>query len=175
MILGYKFYRNNLITMAILSIACIGMFWDYFTGRGHPDTEPGALILIAAIIIVGNGWLFIAMRRAKRREQAVVSPEAPDVSARVLQKKPEPTPEEAIRKRKNMRRFMSGWCVAGGLLFVIFGREWLVNGLPVPWVGFALILLGILGFAGVNVFYGGPLDLRLDRPQPPQHQATDTK
>ena len=67
--LGYKYYRNSLIKLIILSVACIGIFWDYFTGRGHPDTEPGALILIAVIMVVGNVWLFIAMRRAKRREQ----------------------------------------------------------------------------------------------------------
>src|SRR5436190_24026483 len=102
------------------------------------------------------------MRRAKRREQA-------------SQGNKQPTPEEAIRKRKGMRRFMSFWCMAGGLLFVIFGREWLVNGLPVHWVGFALILLGILGLAGVNVFYGGPLDLRLDKPQPSRDQPTESK
>src|SRR6186997_1801789 len=105
--LGYKFYRNNLIKVAILSIACIGIFWDYFTGRRHPAPEPGALIPIAAFIIVGNGWLFIAMRRAKRREQAEISDAAQDVASRVVRNKPQPTPEEAIRKRKGMRRFMS--------------------------------------------------------------------
>ena len=169
--LGYTFYRNKLIQVAILSIACIGIFWDYFTGSGRPDTQSGVLILIAALIIVGNGGLFIAMRRAKRREQAEIS----DVASPVVRNKPQPTPEESIRKRKGMRRFMSFWSIGGGLLFVIFGREWLVNGLPVHWVGLALILLGILGLAGVNVFYGGPLDLRLDNPPPPHQQSTDTK
>jgi hypothetical protein len=89
--------------------------------------------------------------------------------------KPQPTPEEAIRKRKGMRRFMSCWCIGGGLLFVIFGREWLVNGLPVHWVGYILIVTGILGLAGINVFYGGPLDFRRDRPQPPHQQPTERK
>ncbi len=68
--LGYRYYRNNFIKLAILSVASFGIFWDYFTGRGHPDTEPGALILIAVLIVAGNVGLFIAMRRAKRREQA---------------------------------------------------------------------------------------------------------
>lgn len=89
--------------------------------------------------------------------------------------KQQPTPEEAIRKRKGLRRFMSFWCIGGGLLFAIFGRAWLVNGLPVHWVGYVLNLMGILGLAGLNVFYGGPLDLRLDRPQPPPLQPTERK
>lgn len=71
--LGYKYYRNSFIKLAILSVACVGIFWDYFTGRGHPDTEPGALILIAVLVIAGNVGLFIAMRRAKRREQGQIA------------------------------------------------------------------------------------------------------
>lgn len=68
--LGFRYYRNNFIKLAILSGASFGIFWDYFTGRGHSDTEPGALILIAVLIVAGNVGLFIAMRRAKKREQA---------------------------------------------------------------------------------------------------------
>ena len=71
--LGYKYYRNNLIKLAILSVGCLGIFWDEFTGRGHPDSKPGALILIAVLIVVGNIGLFIAMRRAKRREQLEIA------------------------------------------------------------------------------------------------------
>jgi len=68
--LGYKYYRNNLIKLAILSVACLGIFWDHLRGKGNPKDEPGALILIAVIMVVGNVGLFVAMRRAKRREQA---------------------------------------------------------------------------------------------------------
>jgi len=66
--LGYKFYRNSLIKLVILSVACLFIFWEYLTGQAHPDTEPGALLLLAVLIVVGNTWLFIAMRRAKRHE-----------------------------------------------------------------------------------------------------------
>jgi hypothetical protein len=68
--LGYKFYRNNLIKLAILSVGCLGIFWDHLHGKGNPQDEPGALILIAVLIVVGNVGLLIAMLRAKRREQA---------------------------------------------------------------------------------------------------------
>jgi hypothetical protein len=83
-----------------------------------------------------------------------------------------PTSEEATRKRKMMRRVMTLWALGGGLIFILFGHRWLVNGLPLHWVGYVFLIVGILAIAGVNVFYGGPLDLRLDRPaprkQPPQ-------
>jgi hypothetical protein len=64
--LGYKYYRNNLIKLAILSVAIIPVFWAHLHGTG----KPGALILIAVLMVIGNVGLFIAMRRAKRREQA---------------------------------------------------------------------------------------------------------
>ncbi len=66
--LGYKYYRNRLIEVVILSVGCIGVFWDEFHGKGHPENEPDALILIAVLIVVGNTGLFIAMRRAKHSE-----------------------------------------------------------------------------------------------------------
>jgi hypothetical protein len=67
--LGYKYYRNNLIKLAILSVGCLGISWEHLRGKGNPQDESGALILIAVIMVVGNIGLFIAMRRAKRREQ----------------------------------------------------------------------------------------------------------
>ena len=63
-----KYYRNNLIKLGIMSIGGVGIFWDYFTGKGHPDTEPAALVLIALIMVAGNVGLFIAWTRAKLRE-----------------------------------------------------------------------------------------------------------
>ena len=73
MTIGYKYFRNNFIKLAILSVACLGMFWDHLRGKGNPKDEPAALILIAVLMVVGNVGLFIAMRRAKRREQAEIS------------------------------------------------------------------------------------------------------
>src|SRR5262245_49030400 len=79
------------------------------------------------------------------------------------QMKQPPPPEEAARKRRFGRKFMSCWAIGGGILFAVFGGGWLVNGIPVSWLGYVLVLIGVLGLLGVNVFYGGPLDLRLDR------------
>lgn len=70
--LGYKYYRNSLVKVAILSVVCIGIFWDHLRGKGNPQDEPEALILIAILMVAGNIGLFIAMRRAKRKEQAEI-------------------------------------------------------------------------------------------------------
>ena len=68
--LPYKYFRNNFIKLAILSVALIPVLWAHLQGTGNPKDEPRALILIAVLGVVGNAGLFIAMRRAKRREQA---------------------------------------------------------------------------------------------------------
>jgi hypothetical protein len=32
--LGYKYYGDNLIKLAILSVGCLGIFWDELRGKG---------------------------------------------------------------------------------------------------------------------------------------------
>ena len=39
--LGYKYYRNNLIKLAILSIGCLGIFWEHLRGKGTRKTNQG--------------------------------------------------------------------------------------------------------------------------------------
>jgi len=67
--LDYNYYRKNFIKSAILTVALLFYFWDKLHGRGNPNDEPGTLILIAVMMVAGNAGLFIAMRRAKRKEQ----------------------------------------------------------------------------------------------------------
>ncbi|MGD0261014.1 MAG: hypothetical protein ABSD29_14460 [Verrucomicrobiota bacterium] len=99
--LGYKYYRNNLITLAILSVACLGIFWDHLRGKGNPKDEPSALILIAVLMLAGNVGLFIAMRRAKKREdserlhQSTVS--SPEAGRPLL---PQPAPLSVVQRRR---------------------------------------------------------------------------
>ena len=68
--LGYKYFRNNLIKLMILSVPILYVLWEHLHGKGNPNDEPGALILIAVLMVVGNVGLFILMIRAKRKEQA---------------------------------------------------------------------------------------------------------
>jgi uncharacterized membrane protein len=68
--LGYKYFRNNLIKLMILSVPILYVLWEHLHGKGNPNDEPGALILLAVLIVVGNVGLFFLMIRAKRKEQA---------------------------------------------------------------------------------------------------------
>ena len=68
--LGYKYFRNNLIKLMILSVPILYVLIEHLHGKGNPNDEPAALILLAVLIVVGNVGLFILMIRAKRKEQA---------------------------------------------------------------------------------------------------------
>jgi hypothetical protein len=68
--LGYKYYRSNLIKLMIFSVVILFVFWEHLRGKGNPNDEPGALIFLGVLMVVGNVGLFILMRRAKRKEQA---------------------------------------------------------------------------------------------------------
>ena len=68
--LGYKYFRNNLIKLMILSVPILYVLWEHLHGNGNPNDEPGALILLAGLIVVGNVGLLILMIRAKHKEQA---------------------------------------------------------------------------------------------------------
>jgi hypothetical protein len=68
--LGYKYYRNNLIKLVLLSIPMCWYLWDKIHGRGNKNDEPIALIVVVGIMVAGIPVLFIAMRRAKRTEDS---------------------------------------------------------------------------------------------------------
>lgn len=50
-----------------------------------------------------------------------------------------------------------------GAFFVWIGLDgWTIKSLPAHYLGFIVIAIGIAGLLGLNIWYGGPLDLRLD-------------
>lgn len=79
---------------------------------------------------------------------------------------PPPEDAKARQQRQTMRVVMTWWAIIGGLLFIAFGRGYTLNLIPVPYLGGIFIAVGILAMCGVNVFWGGPLDKRHDRPRP---------
>ena len=66
MALSYRYYRNSLIKLALVSAASIGIFWDDFFGRSRYSVA--FLACLALTITAANAALFFAMRRAKRSE-----------------------------------------------------------------------------------------------------------
>jgi hypothetical protein len=40
--LGYKYFRNNLIKLMILSVPILFVLWEHLHGKGNPNDEPGA-------------------------------------------------------------------------------------------------------------------------------------
>ena len=50
-----------------------------------------------------------------------------------------PDEERARHQRKTMRIVMSFLAIIGGLVFVVFFREWNINGIYAPYLGYVLI------------------------------------
>lgn len=65
--LGYKYFRNNLIKLMILSVPVSYVLWAHLHGHGNPKDEPEVLIFFAVLMVVSNGGLFILMIRARRK------------------------------------------------------------------------------------------------------------
>jgi hypothetical protein len=164
--LSYRFYRHNLIKLSILSVPIAWILLEHLIGKGNTKDETGALILLAVLVIVGNVGLFIAMRRAKQKEIAAqMGSLTPISTAQPNTVESRFTFHAALEKRKKTRRFMLGWMFVVGWVLVVFCKSWRFEGMPAWCIGGFLIILGVLGLLGINVFYGGPLDLRLDRKQ----------
>ena len=73
--------------------------------------------------------------------------------------------------RGALRVLASLFAIGAGLVFVFCmpNYVWKVGGpgapgggLPVPYLGYFIAAIGVLGLCGVNVFIGGPLDKRHD-------------
>ena len=72
--------------------------------------------------------------------------------------------------------------IAAGLVCVLFMNGWVLTGrgmrsgpgIPMHWVGYAFIAYSALGFFGVNIFKGGPLDPARDPVEPDEEADDDT-
>jgi hypothetical protein len=61
---------------------------------------------------------------------------------------------------------MLAFLLVFGLWLVYLGFQgWVVSGgLPIQYIGYLLLVFWLAGLFGVNIWYGGPLDPRRDRP-----------
>lgn len=130
-------------------VLCLGA--DVLAGRGQPDYKWGLLFTIVAYpMIIGLMWWQQKLDRDAEVDHVVRSIVEPD---------------EYRVKRERYRRislFVVG-AIAAWLTFE--GQRGLdIGGVPAQYAGYGLFAFAMLGFAGVNVWRGGPLDPRNDPP-----------
>lgn len=139
-----------LILIVILSIS----LW---TGDAQPDYGWGLLFAIVVWpVLLGLMWW-----SERLNEQAAVEHVLESLTA----------PERLRQKRRWGRRAALAAVVgvAAGLLYA--GNQGLeVETLPAQYLGYFLFAFAALGVVGVNIWYGGPLDPRMDPPP-----ETDTR
>ena len=74
-------------------------------------------------------------------------------------------PEKLRRERRRNRAIAFAALLAAAWLLIHFGERGLqLEGLPAQYLGYFLLGGCLLGAAGVNIWYGGPLDPRGDPP-----------
>lgn len=72
-------------------------------------------------------------------------------------------PEQELARRVRWRGgFLVGLAVLGGAALYFGNQGWRIEGIPAQYVGYFLLGFTCLGLCGVNIWYGGPLDLRGD-------------
>ena len=156
--MGYRFFRNSLIKVAILSMGVCAIFYDSLTGK--KVASPAALVLLGTLVVFGNGWLTYMMLKARKREQKssqggnsvqITKPVAPATRA----------------KRKQQRGMFLVFLFAAGLFLVVMGLfGWSVDSIPAYYLGALLLVFGAIGLCGVNIWKGGPFDPTHDPPEP---------
>jgi hypothetical protein len=77
-------------------------------------------------------------------------------------------PEKLRRTRRRWRLGAFAALMAVAWLLLYFGEKGLrIDSLPAQYLGYILLVVCLLGAAGVNIWYGGPLDPRGDPPGAP--------
>lgn len=68
------------------------------------------------------------------------------------------------KSRRQQRFAWNLYLITVASWMIWLGDRWDFNGIRADYLGYALAGLGILGFCGVNIWMGGPLDCRNDPP-----------
>jgi hypothetical protein len=70
--------------------------------------------------------------------------------------------------RHKRRLTLAGIFVAAAFFIWIGLDGWTIQSLPAHYLGFIVATVGLAGALGLNIWHGGPLDLRLDRSESEQ-------
>ena len=136
-------------------ILCLGMIIvlsiDLITGESH-CTRKELWVALIFFIIAYPLVLFLIWMQQRSEEQEI------------KKAKENPRPEAELKKeRKTWRKLSILFINIVGIVFVIMGYNGIeIEGLPGQYVGYFLIIFGLLGTFGVNIWYKGPIDPRDD-------------
>lgn len=144
-------------------LLCLGLIgflsFDLCRGKGKPDYA----MALALVVVFYPVLLFLIWFQERSRQRDAIQ-YAIDYHA---------APEKLRRTRRRWRlgAFLFAFAI-GGLLDRFGHQGLLIEGLPAQYFGYVLYGMCVLAAAGVNVWYGGPLDPRFD---PPPAQPGDER
>lgn len=145
-------FSSNAIQVHLLCLTLIVLLaLSIWEGNAQPDYKWGLLftIVIYPVLLGGLWW------SDRLDDRAVV--------AHVIESVTEP--ERLRRKRRSWRRSSLVLFLGIAIAFVYTGHQgFQVNLLPAHYLGYFFFAVTALGVAGVNIWYGGPLDPRMDPP-----------
>ena len=138
----------------ICPLMIVVLSFDLLNGKARHDYKLALVFFLVAypVLLLLSWWITRSNERAQA--QYVIDYHS--------------APEQLRRERRRERAFAFVALMTVGWLLVYFGeRGWQLKGLPAQYLGYFFLGCCLLGAAGVNIWYGGPLDPRGD-PPPPQ-------
>lgn len=143
------------IQVHLLCLLLIGLLsYSLWIGDAQPDYGWGLLFTVVAYpIVLGLMWWSEHLEQKEQIEHAIASVMDPD----------------GLRRKRHYGRqgaLAVLALVAAG--FIYAGYQGLrLDFLPAQYLGYLLMAFTVAGAAGINIWYGGPLDPRRDPPAGP--------
>ncbi|HUE69451.1 MAG TPA: hypothetical protein VMP01_01070 [Pirellulaceae bacterium] len=144
-------------------LACLALIallsYSLWTGDAQPDYGWGLLFTVVAYpVILGLMWWSERLEEKEQIEHAIASVMDAD---------------GLRRRRRFWRRGALAVLAVVAAGFIYAGFEGLrVDFLPAQYLGYLLMAFTVAGAAGINIWYGGPLDPRRDPPPAGPYEET---